>query len=1100
MNKFLHFKHRLLLALLAAFLAVPQAWADITTATELQAAIDNAAEGGTVQLTQDITADQVITINKALTLDLNGHTLSGTITNDSKWNSTLYSNKTLLSINCNTKNVKIIDSSTKKSGKISATGTEVNFSAIILHYGLLTIDGSTISANCTNGMATGISFFVEGAKNELNVNDGAKIEATTNTTRAYGINTLGFSANPPAVNINGGTITANGGTDESVGILTDAKTTISGNASVEANASNNGLAIGVDVRASVSNNTTCVGTLDLQGGQIKATADQGKATGILVRKSGNASSTFTMTGGGVNSTTRNGESHGVESNGKSEISGGSVFASNENGAYAYGVYSDSVGSSIVVSNSVNIESQAKRSYSIFVDGGELTVKGGTISGTNTTSSGDQTRGIYVKTGSATITGGTITATPAIYSHAVYIDATATTSSISGGYFNGATADVYNATTTTLSISGGYFVHNTNISNYLAYGKAICAGNSDYPYQVATAVAQIGTTNYATLQDAINAATNGQTVTLLTDETVGNSIKITNKTIVLNLGGKILTSTDLDGLTINGSNVTVKNGTISTTKENEQYAINAYNGTNLTVDNDVTINATQYKSCCFNISNVYYDNNDNPIPVPDKANTLTINGGTFNSGTWDVAYLGANNKINIKGGTFKGNSGVSGNGSTGLSGNVVTITGGTFEVAYDTLNKAAQGMYFPNNDSVTIDSCTIIVKGLAGQGIVVRAGTVELGKAVTINNEANDYGTAGDKKTSSLPSAVVVFDATNPDYPGLKETNGVATVKIAGGNYTSATKPVLQVVTDGTHTSKYIEVSGGTFSSAIDEDYCAADYVPALVGGKYTVATADTTNAIYYIAASDGANGTKQYLTGKTITITDGAYYSFNVPAALDGKTKNITYTRNFKNTNIQPWFVPFAVDAKDYSDKVTFYAILDEVNSSTGLPQYKAIDLENDSATIIKANTPYFVSATTIDTITFVADSAKITSTVNPGCKTITGTSDTYIFTGIYVRKPYQDGDSWYALNGGTFYKAGTGNYLTPFRVFLTQSSNTFGSKPNSIGLFLNEGDDITGINSVAQPVATDDDNAVIYNLQGQRVTNPSKGIYIINGKKVIIK
>ncbi len=44
-----------------------------------------------------------------------------------------------------------------------------------------------------------------------------------------------------------------------------------------------------------------------------------------------------------------------------------------------------------------------------------------------------------------------------------------------------------------------------------------------------------------------------------------------------------------------------------------------------------------------------------------------------------------------------------------------------------------------------------------------------------------------------------------------------------------------------------------------------------------------------------------------------------------------------------------------------------------------------------------------------------------------------------------------------------------------------------------------TGIDSIeqAQPVIND---GVIYNLQGVRVTNPTKGIYIVNGRKVVIK
>jgi len=37
-------------------------------------------------------------------------------------------------------------------------------------------------------------------------------------------------------------------------------------------------------------------------------------------------------------------------------------------------------------------------------------------------------------------------------------------------------------------------------------------------------------------------------------------------------------------------------------------------------------------------------------------------------------------------------------------------------------------------------------------------------------------------------------------------------------------------------------------------------------------------------------------------------------------------------------------------------------------------------------------------------------------------------------------------------------------------------------------------------PCAINEDKEVIYNLQGQRLQKPQRGINIINGKKVIIK
>lgn len=47
------------------------------------------------------------------------------------------------------------------------------------------------------------------------------------------------------------------------------------------------------------------------------------------------------------------------------------------------------------------------------------------------------------------------------------------------------------------------------------------------------------------------------------------------------------------------------------------------------------------------------------------------------------------------------------------------------------------------------------------------------------------------------------------------------------------------------------------------------------------------------------------------------------------------------------------------------------------------------------------------------------------------------------------------------------------------------------------DGEDTTGISEV---MVTDQEPDVYYNLQGQRVENPGKGIYIMNGKKVIIR
>lgn len=72
--------------------------------------------------------------------------------------------------------------------------------------------------------------------------------------------------------------------------------------------------------------------------------------------------------------------------------------------------------------------------------------------------------------------------------------------------------------------------------------------------------------------------------------------------------------------------------------------------------------------------------------------------------------------------------------------------------------------------------------------------------------------------------------------------------------------------------------------------------------------------------------------------------------------------------------------------------------------------------------------------------------------------------------------------------------YLSPFRFFLEVSGGS--SKSNAFAI--DTDDDITGINSVE--ISSEKKTEVIYDLQGRRVANATKGLYIINGKKVLVK
>jgi hypothetical protein len=99
------------------------------------------------------------------------------------------------------------------------------------------------------------------------------------------------------------------------------------------------------------------------------------------------------------------------------------------------------------------------------------------------------------------------------------------------------------------------------------------------------------------------------------------------------------------------------------------------------------------------------------------------------------------------------------------------------------------------------------------------------------------------------------------------------------------------------------------------------------------------------------------------------------------------------------------------------------------------------------------------------------------------------------------------AKNGHVSFYKWTGNKVIPNnKVYLAVTKNFEGESSSdgnaakgytfTWGLEETENNSTTGIDNV---VLTEEDGA-IYNLQGSKVTNPSAGVYIKNGKKIIVK
>ena len=166
--------------------------------------------------------------------------------------------------------------------------------------------------------------------------------------------------------------------------------------------------------------------------------------------------------------------------------------------------------------------------------------------------------------------------------------------------------------------------------------------------------------------------------------------------------------------------------------------------------------------------------------------------------------------------------------------------------------------------------------------------------------------------------------------------------------------------------------------------------------------------------------------------------------------------------------------------------------SATGITVYTATDNEtyvalNEVATgKVPANTPVVLYKAG-------ADGSAIDVPVIASADAIAGTNDLHVSTGKDVENMYV-----LAMNPtiGFYPWAGTTD-LSAGKIYL--QGNASYSAREFIGFDFGFGGETTGINAVNGSRFTVNGSQV-YNLNGQRVANPKKGLYIVNGKKVAIK
>lgn len=335
---------------------------------------------------------------------------------------------------------------------------------------------------------------------------------------------------------------------------------------------------------------------------------------------------------------------------------------------------------------------------------------------------------------------------------------------------------------------------------------------------------------------------------------------------------------------------------------------------------------------------------------------------------------------------------------------------------------------------------------------------------------NDTGNAIDV----LIANVVVY-YKDPNAFELTTTDGVATIT---GAVTAS-----DVDDINTADAMVIDLTGVT---TIDEVTIEPKHKNALIkitnGGTATGEKfeniADTKNLVY-------KTGDYIYPVAK-LQFTDEAGEEFWNGEDSDAKFLETSTTgyQITRSIDADKWVTAYIPAETAIPTGISAYTV-DEENTSTTQITFKKI-----TGTTLAANTAYVLHNTTEEAINLVVDGTGYLYL--EGEKDAVAIGETSVSSVGTIQTIKCDG-SQYALSGGELKQIINGN-IGAFRVYFTGLTST-GARA-----IFNDGDETTAIGTIKANGEVDIQSADIYNLNGQRVARPAKGVYIVNGKKVIFK
>ncbi len=366
-----------------------------------------------------------------------------------------------------------------------------------------------------------------------------------------------------------------------------------------------------------------------------------------------------------------------------------------------------------------------------------------------------------------------------------------------------------------------------------------------------------------------------------------------------------------------------------------------------------------------------------------------------------------------------------------------------------------------------------------------------------NTTTGDISLPGWTKVQGI--RLLVKDTT--ENPGLEYTDGKAAVFSWGGTtltYGEQAGYTLPLNQGETYELK-LKVSGwrdGDMPNVVKVNLDGQEKtVDAAALGAKAINTADSNPFVtlsFRLKASAEGDSKLTIYANHHFTIADLSLMLAG-PAELDEAEDNsaveaeenvtVKVKRTIKqgyNTMVLPFDLTAEQVAAAFGEGAEVYTFSDKADGEDVVISFQ-------KAEAISANVPVLVKATVASTEQTFEGVNLVAPAAEPKAE-----GAALDFIGTYAPITVAAGD--YFVNSGTLYKSNGSTSLKAFRAYLKLKA---GTDPNAVKLRIGS-DTTTAIDAVNAGAQTVD--GAVYNLSGQRVSQPTKGIYIINGKKVMMK